>query len=125
MIPKSGNRFSEKIMLKGKFWTAASGRTAFDGGERARDGRDEMRTRFRHGEAARREGVPIEKKSSHGKGVGEIAAGCWRGIVTQEGRQGQKLVAVLGAARARDGAAGALLHVDQVGGCSIGGAGAQ
>ena len=75
----------------------ASG-TALGGGEHPRDGRDEMRTRLRHGEAARRKCVPIEKKAGHGKSVDEIGGGSWRCIVTQETRQCQELVAVLVAA---------------------------
>src|SRR5580704_2915871 len=53
--------------------SSCSGGTAFGGGEYVRDGGDETRTRLRHRQTARRKGVPIEKKSGHGKCVYEIA----------------------------------------------------
>src|ERR1700681_339302 len=104
---------------------AGSSGAAFGGGEHARDGRDEMGTRFRHGKSTRRKGVPIEKKAGHCKRAGEIGGGRRRRVVTQEGRQRQELVAVRIAASARDGTAGARRHIDQVGRCPGGGAGTE
>ena len=65
------------------------------------------------------------KKPVMANALATSVAGCRRCIVTQECRQRQELVAVVVAAGARHGAARARRHIDQIGGCSSGGAGTQ
>ena len=79
-----------------------------------KNGGDEAAARIRQREAARREGVTIEKKSAQREGVGKIGGGNRLNVFVQETRQPQEPVPIRFARVARDRAAGARRHIDEI-----------
>src|SRR5262245_30050645 len=75
---------------------------------------DEALARLRHDEPVRLKHVALQEMPSEDKAGGDVAFGDRRGVIDQEGRQLEQLVAIRLGGIARHGAARARRHIDEV-----------